>query len=143
MTTDIYALAADTALVLHVALVIFVIGGQILILHGWCVGWSWTRNSVFRFTHLAVVLFVVAETWLNFACPLTVLENWLRLSAGQVVYDEIGCIAYWLQKLLFYSAPGWAFDVLYTVFALLVAASFVFYPPRGNMGWKRRSNHAE
>lgn len=143
MSVDDYAIAADLILVLHVSLVIFVIGGQTLVLHGWYVGWSWTRNSAFRLAHLAVVLFIVAETWLNFACPLTTLENWLRQNAGQAVYDDIGCLASWLQEFLFYSAPGWAFNVVYTVFALLVLVSFVLYPPHGNIGWKRRSNRAE
>ncbi|HKQ30393.1 MAG TPA: DUF2784 domain-containing protein [Burkholderiales bacterium] len=143
MKPDDYALAADALLVLHTAFVVFVIGGQIMVLHGWRVGWSWTRNTVFRLVHLAVVVFVVLETWLGFACPLTVWENWLRVRAGQTIYDDIGCIAHWLQKILFYSAPGWAFNVIYTVFALVVLISFVRYPPRGNIGWKRRSNRAE
>src|SRR5688572_21121657 len=100
MSADILAVAADVTLVLHVAFVVFVIGGQMLIFHGWCVDWSWTRNPLFRLTHLVVVVFVVLETWLNFACPLTILENWLRVRAGQTVYEDIGCIAHWLQKLL-------------------------------------------
>jgi len=143
MSAGIFAVAADAILVLHVAFVVFVIGGQILILHGWRVGWSWTRNALFRLTHLVVVVFVVLETWLNFACPLTILENWLRVSAGQTVYEDIGCIAHWLQKLLFYAAPSWMFDLVYTAFALAVLVSFALYPPRGNIGWKRRSNRAE
>lgn len=138
-----YALAADAVLVLHAAFVVFVVGGLILILHGWYGGWSWTRGATFRLVHLVTVVFVVVETWLDLACPLTLLENWLRVRAGQAVYDDIGCIGHWLEKLLFYSAPGWAFDVLHAVFGALVLLCFLFYPPRGNMGWKRRSNRAE
>ena len=42
-------------------------------------------------------------------------------------------IGYWLNQLLFYSAPEWMFTLLYTLFALVVVATFVFYPPR----WKK------
>lgn len=125
----LYTLAANAVLALHVAVAAFVVGGQIMILHGWRGGWKWTRNGVFRFTHLSVVLFIIVETVLGAACPLTTLENWLRWRAGQAVYDDVGCIAHWLQKVLFYSAPGWAFNVLYMAFAMLVIASFVVYPP--------------
>jgi hypothetical protein len=143
MTSGTYAIIADGVLTLHVALVTFVIAGQVLVMHGWRVGWSWTRNLVFRLTHLAVVVFVVLETWFSFTCPLTALEGWLRRRAGHAVRDDVGCIAYWVQKLFFYSAPEWIFGVVYSLFALAVVLSFVFYPPRGNIDWNRRSNRAE
>jgi hypothetical protein len=96
-----YALAADAVLAVHAGFVIFVVAGQILILHGWYGGWSWTRNFVFRLVHIVAVIFVVVETWLNLACPLTLAENWLRMRAGQAVYEDVGCIGYWLQKFLY------------------------------------------
>jgi hypothetical protein len=44
-------------------------------------------------------------------------------------------IGYWLNRLMFYTAPEWVFTLVYTLFALLVVTTFVFYPPN----WKRRS----
>ena len=39
-------------------------------------------------------------------------------------------IGYWLNRLIFYEAPVWAFTALYTVFVALVIVVLLFYPPR-------------
>jgi hypothetical protein len=120
---------ADAVLVLHAVVVFFVIGGQIFILLGWLRHWVWTRHFLFRALHLAIVGFVTLESWLRVACPLTTLENILRIRARGQGYED-SFIGYWLQQLLFYSAPAWVFSLIYTVFAALVVISFVAYPPR-------------
>ena len=129
MTVGHYALLADAILVAHAAYVLFVVGGQVLILLGAWRGWGWTRNPAFRLAHLAAIGFVVWEAWAGVACPLTVWENRLRELAGSDAYS-MSFIAYWLRELLFYSAPEWVFTVLYTTFSLIVIVTCVFYPPR-------------
>lgn len=124
-----YAFLADGVLVLHALYVLFVVGGLLLILLGWRRGWSWTRGWWFRLAHLAAIGFVMLEAWWGIVCPLTVLESHLRVRAGQTGYAT-GFIGEWLQRLVFYQAPGWVFTVLYTVFALLVIIVFVYHPPR-------------
>jgi len=123
-------LPADTILVLHVAYVLFVVAGQLLILFGWFLQWSWPRRPVFRFTHLAAIAIVVLQSWLGILCPLTVWEGRLREAAGQSSYDDMSFVGYWLSRFLFYEASPWVFAVCYTLFGALVVASFVFYPPR-------------
>ncbi len=120
---------ADIVLVLHAVIVFFVVGGQIFILLGWLRHWAWTRHFLFRASHLAIIVFVMLESWLRVAFPLTPLENLLRLREHGQGY-EISFIAYWLQQLLFYSAPMWVFTLIYTAFAALVVICFVAYPPR-------------
>mgnify|MGYP003383533760 FL=1 len=61
-------------------------------------------------------------------CPLTTLEWWLRARAGVAPYES-SFIAYWLQTLLFYEAPGWVFALASTVFGVLVAAAWWRFPP--------------
>ncbi|MCP4768748.1 MAG: DUF2784 domain-containing protein [Gammaproteobacteria bacterium] len=134
MMQDMYALLADLVVFAHALFVLFVVAGQALILTGWIVGWLWTRNPLFRVTHLAAIGLVVAEAWFGMLCPLTTLEHELRNNAGQTVY-EMSFIGYWLDRLLFYSAPEWVFTLVYTLFAILVVTVFVFYPPN----WKRRA----
>ena len=128
-----YALLADLVIFIHTLFVLFVLSGQALILTGWIIDWNWTRNPVFRIAHLAAIGFVVAEAWFGIMCPLTTLENELRNRAGQPDY-EMSFIGHWLDQVLFYSAPEWVFTLVYTLFALLVVTTFVFYPPN----WKRR-----
>lgn len=120
---------ADAVLVLHATFVLFVIGGWLLTLFGWWRGWGWTRNFWFRWLHLAAIGFVVLEAWFDVPCPLTVFESRLRLAAGDVGYTT-SFIGHWLQQMIFYAAPLWFFTLGYTVFALLVVAVFVWYPPR-------------
>ncbi len=129
LTPDQAGLLADLTLTLHVAYVLFVVGGQVFILAGWVLGWTAARNFMFRLLHLAAIGVVVIESWLGARCPLTVLENSLRRMAGDTP-QELSFIGYWLGRLLFYTAPVWAFTLLYTLFAALVAASWLKYPPR-------------
>lgn len=120
---------ADAVLVVHAAYVAFVVGGLLLILAGWWRGWAWTRHFGFRWLHLAAIGFVVLESWFGIPCPLTVLESSLRRSAGASGYAT-SFIGDWLQRLIFYQAPGWVFVGLYAAFALLVIVVFIFYPPQ-------------
>lgn len=120
---------ADAIGLVHASFVLFVVGGQALILAGWARAWRWTRNPPFRTAHLAAIGFVVVQQWLGGVCPLTEWESALRHRAGGEGYDA-GFIADWLDRLLYYSAPGWVFTLAYTAFAAGVALTFWFYRPR-------------
>lgn len=123
-----YSFLADMVALVHAAYILFVSGGQLLILVGWLAGWAWTRNMIFRLTHLAAISLVVVEAWTGVFCPLTVLENRLRLMAGLSPYDT-SFVGYWINWLIYYTAPAWVFTLVYTAFALIVLVTFIFYPP--------------
>jgi hypothetical protein len=120
---------ADAVLVLHTVVVCFVVGGQIFILLGWVRHWAWTRHFLFRTLHLAIIGLITLESWLRVACPLTTLENILRIHVRGQGYEN-SFVGYWLQQMLFYSAPVWVFSLIYTAFAAMVVICFVAYPPR-------------
>ena len=120
---------ADLVLVTHAAYVLFVVGGQALIVIGWMRGWEWTRGRMFRLLHLVAIGLVMLEAWLGINCPLTVLENFLRLRAGAAAYEN-NFIGHWLRSLIFYAAPEWIFALIYTVFTALVILTWLAYPPR-------------
>ncbi len=124
-----YSLLADLTGVAHALFVLFVVGGQVLILIGWARKWAWVRWLAFRVTHLAAIGFVVGEAWFGVPCPLTVLESHWRVLAGAAGYQTT-FVAYWLDRLLYYQAPSWVFVVLYTAFAALVASTFAANPPK-------------
>ncbi|NQU61478.1 MAG: DUF2784 domain-containing protein [Rhodospirillales bacterium] len=128
-----YGLWADVIGVVHACIVIFIVGGQALILAGWGLHWVWTRGRVFRYAHLSAIGFVVLQQWLGRFCPLTLWESDLRQKAGAEGMEQ-GFIAYWLERLLYYSFPSWVFTVAYTTFALLVFATFVLYRPGNRNG---------
>ena len=125
----LYRLLAEVVLIAHFAIVLFVIGGLVLIVLGNKFTWSWVNGLWFRVTHLAAIAVVVAESWFGITCPLTTLEARLRTAAGLPSYGE-SFIQHWLQRLLFYEAPAWVFTCAYTAFGLLVVATWWHFPPR-------------
>ena len=131
MNTDpaIYQLLADAVLVLHVGVVLFIVGGLVLVLAGGYWRWGWVRNRHFRLLHLAAIIYVVFTTWFGIDCALTTLEQDLRGRAGQPVSGE-DFIPHWLGRILFYHAPPWVFVSAYSAFGLLVLWSWFAVRPR-------------
>jgi hypothetical protein len=123
-----YQLLANAVLAAHLGVVLFIVVGLALILLGGRYNWFWVRNFWFRLLHLVAIGYVVAESWLGIDCPLTTLEQWLRERSGQVSYEG-DFIAHWVSAIMFYHAPPWAFIAAYSLFALLVLASWVLVRP--------------
>lgn len=119
------AFLANFILIVHSLFVLFVVGGLAAIWAGAALGWRWVRNLWFRLAHLAAILFVAAESLVGIACPLTVWEDALRQSGG----GERGFIQRWVHRVLYFDFPEWVFTILYIVFALVVAATFLKVPP--------------
>ena len=120
---------ADFVLLFHFAIVIFVVAGLLLIVVGNTVHWRWANGWWFRALHMLAIGIVVVESWLGLECPLTTLENWLRLQAGQGVYQG-SFIQHWVHGVMFYQAPGWVFALTYTLFALAVVVAWWRWPPK-------------
>ena len=125
----IYRILADATVILHAALVAYVLFGQAAVLYGVVRRRDWARNPWFRWSHLATTLFIVILTWTDNMCPLTILENNLRERAGQAAYPG-DFIAYWVRELLFYDLPTRVFFWAYSLFGAIVLLTFVFAPPR-------------
>jgi hypothetical protein len=124
-----YRLLADAVLTLHFAIVIFVVGGLVLVVVGNWRHWRFVNRWWFRLAHLAAIGVVVAQAWLGIVCPLTTLESWLRAQAGEAGY-EAGFVEHWVGRALYYDAPAWVFTAAYTLFAAAVVAAWWFFPPR-------------
>jgi hypothetical protein len=120
--------AADVVLLLHVAFVIFVVAGLLLILLGRLLRWPWIRSRWFRITHLVAIAVVVLQSWAGIICPLTTFEMTLRAKAGDATYSG-SFIANWLETLLYIEAPAWVFALCYSLFAGLVLATWFWIPP--------------
>ena len=65
---------ADAVLALHVAVVLFVVGGLVLVIAGNRAGWHWVNHWWLRLAHLAAIAYVAAQAWWGLECPLTTLE---------------------------------------------------------------------
>ena len=85
----VYQTLANVVVVIHLSFVIFVVLGAVLTL--------WRRWVVWL--HFPAFLWAV---WIEFTggiCPLTPLENWLRIKAGQGGYEGDFVATYLLPVL--------------------------------------------
>lgn len=122
-------LLADALLVVHFVIVVFIVGGLLLVWIGAAAGWRWVRNPWFRYFHLAAIAFVAVEAFLGYACPLTIWEDLLRGGARPESF-----VGRWAHRLLFYNAPEWVFSTLYAAWAAATIATLRFVPPRRKAG---------
>ncbi|MCS7091484.1 MAG: DUF2784 domain-containing protein [Verrucomicrobiota bacterium] len=120
---------ADLVLLLHWAVVGFIVGGGLAVWVGHGRGWRWVHGWTFRLTHLVTVLLVIAQAWLGQSCPLTQLESWLREQAGQFGY-ETTFLEHWTHRFLYYEAPSWVFGCAYSLFGVWVLWTWWRFPPR-------------
>ncbi len=133
--TLVYQLLADAVLVLHLGTVLFVVGGLLVVIAGNWLGWEWVNLGWFRLAHLGAITIVMAESWFGLVCPLTSLEMWLRAHARGSVYAG-SFVEHWVQRLLYYDVPAWLFTAAYTLFAVVVVATWWYFPPR----FRRQAN---
>lgn len=116
----IHRVLADAVLLLHGLFILFVVAGGLLV-------WRWPRLA---WLHLPAVAWGAWVAWTGSYCPLTPLENELRLMAGQADYSG-GFIDHYLLGTIYPEgltremqiASGSFVAVLnLTVYALLVRA---------------------
>jgi hypothetical protein len=60
-----YQLLADAVLLLHFAVIVFVVCGLAAVLVGNAAGWRWVNDWWFRLAHLLAIGVVVVQSWLG------------------------------------------------------------------------------
>ena len=86
----LYPALADAVVVVHLAFVFFVLAGGFLALR-------WRRVMLLHLPSAAWGVLVEIVGW---ECPLTPLENWLRLRGGEVAYRG-GFVDHYLLPVLY------------------------------------------
>jgi hypothetical protein len=86
----IYRALADLVLVVHLAFVVFVVLGGLLVLR-----WPWVA-----YLHIPAAIWGIFIEYSGGICPLTPLENSLRQSGGQAGYSG-GFINHYIQPVLY------------------------------------------
>ena len=123
------ALLADLLLILHVAIVLFIVGGLVATAVGGPLGWGWVRGFRWRVLHVIAMGFVATGALVGWICPLTIWEDALRRRAGEAEYGT-GFVQYWLERLLYHDWPDWVFTVLYLAVFGAILAAWRLVPPR-------------
>jgi hypothetical protein len=86
----IYRALADLVLVVHLAFVVFVVLGGLLVLR-----WPWVA-----YLHIPAAIWGIFIEYSGGICPLTPVENSLRQSGGQAGYSG-GFINHYIQPVLY------------------------------------------
>jgi hypothetical protein len=110
----IWSLLADALVVAHFAFTAFVIFGGFLT-------WRWPR---FAFAHLPALAWGIWVEASSNICPLTPLENALRLRGGEAGYSG-GFLAHYLVAILY--PAGLTPHIQWLLAALLVGINLLAY----------------
>lgn len=102
-------LAADLLVVIHLGFILFVIGGGFLVLR-----WRWIS-----LVHLPAALWGALIEFRGWLCPLTPLEQELRLAAGEQGYAG-GFIQHYLLPLIYPDALTRDIQIVLGVFVIVV-----------------------
>ena len=122
----LYRFGADAVLVLHLAFIIFVLLGGLLV--------AWKRG--FLLLHLPAIAWGLFVELSGRSCPLTHWENLLRRLAGSAGY-QAGFIEHYLLPLIY---PAWlSVPVQYLLAAIVVVVNALIY---GGLVWRRRHRSA-
>jgi hypothetical protein len=105
----IYRALADFVLVVHLAFVVFVVLGGLLV-----VRWPWVA-----FLHIPAAVWGILIEYSGWICPLTPLENSLRRSGGGAGYSG-GFIEHYIQPLLYPAGLTRGTQIVLGSFAVLV-----------------------
>ena len=105
----IYRALADLVLVVHLAFVLFVVLGGVLVL-------KWTRVA---WLHVPAAVWGVLIEYSGWICPLTPLENSLRERGGGAGYSG-GFIEHYIQPVLYPAGLTRGTQIVLGSLALLV-----------------------
>lgn len=123
----LYRLSADTLLLLHLAFILLVLFGGLLVLR-------W-RHAVL--IHLPALAWGLAVECLHLECPLTEWENRLRLAAGQAGYQG-GFIEHYLWPLIY--PAGLTPQIQVLLGAIVLSLNLGVY---GYVAWRLARRHHE
>ena len=110
----IYRYAADAVLLLHLAFIVFAVLGGLLIV--------WWRGVLFL--HLPALVWGVFVELTGRICPLTSLENTLRIKAGTAGYSE-SFVEHYLLGVIY--PDGLTREIQYVLGALVAVINFMIY----------------
>ena len=109
-----YRILADAVLVLHFAFIAFALLGGLLV-------WRWPRLA---WLHLPAAAWAAGIAFFGGICPLTPLENRLRVAGGEAGYTG-GFIEHVVEGLIY---PGWLTrEIQIGLGALVLAVNIACY----------------
>ena len=116
-----YRVLADLVLVAHLLFIVFAALGALLVV----------RRNWIAFIHIPTALWAALIEFAGWYCPLTPLENWLRVRGGDQGYEQ-GFVEHYLLPIIY---PGSLTREIQIVLGVLVVSVNVLLYLRI---WRRR-----
>ncbi len=123
-----YKIAADFIVVLHFAFILFVVFGGLLVL----------RFTWFSLFHLPAAAWGALIEFKDGICPLTPLENSLRLAAGEAGYSG-GFIQHYLVSVIY--PEGLTPTLRFIIGLFVIGINLIFYGWARYRVMRRRQHH--
>ena len=117
-----YRLLADAVLIVHLAFIVFVALGGLLVLH-------WPRLAWLHLPAIAWGAWIEFSGWI---CPLTPLEVGLRERSGEATYTG-GFIEHYITRLIYPEGLDRRHQIVLGVFVLVLNAGIYAW-----LLWRRR-----
>ena len=118
---------AEAILALHLVVIAFNVAGLVAIPLGARLGWGWVRIRWWRVLHLASWAVVALQAALGRSCFLT---DWQDAASGAGAGGPL--IMRWVNGLIYWPLPIWAFGAAYlALFALVILFWRTVPPTRG------------
>ena len=111
-------------LAVHLVVIAFNVAGLVAVPLGAALGWRWVRVLWWRLLHLASLAVVALQAMLGRACFLT---DWQDALTGGGAADPL--IMRWVNSVIYWPLPAWAFTAGYVAVFAYVVALWVFVPP--------------
>jgi len=121
------SILADIVVLIHVAFVLFVAVGSLLVVH-------WPRLA---WLHVPAVLWAAAVELAGWVCPLTPLEHWLRTGTGAPSYGT-SFLEHYVLPILYPAMLTRRDQVVIGVLALVVNAMAYWWILRSYRGSRSR-----
>jgi hypothetical protein len=118
-----YKLAADAVVFIHLGFVMFVVAGALLVFR-----WRWIA-----LLHVPAVVWGVLLEFRGWLCPLTPLEQALRVAGGEAGYSG-GFVEQYILPILYPAGLDSSLQIVLGTFVIVV--NILFY---GGLLWHWRS----
>lgn len=105
----IYKILADLVVLLHLAFILFVVFGGLLVF----------KYNKIAWLHIPVAIYGMLISVFRWICPLTPLENTLRVMAGEQGYEG-GFIAHYILPVVYPEGMTGQLAILMAITVLLV-----------------------
>jgi hypothetical protein len=127
-----YPFLADLVLIVHLAFVVFVLCGGLLVLR-----WRWIA-----WVHLPAAMWGAIVEFTGWICPLTPLENWLRVQGGEVGDEQDFTVRY-LMPILYPGDLTRGLQLLLGTVVVVLNAAVYWWLWRGTQGKTELTNRRQ